>query len=110
MTQQSNTIAPSQWLESVSEECRRLIVAIGTEGYTSFSGLRSLFDMDVQVTDVTWEVKNLIASLAMTDADILKGRIILQHAAIQRLSYTRSIIANAFEIAAAGQAVSPKAG
>lgn len=85
-------MTPSQWLNSVHNECRLLILDLGTTGTTSFVELRNLLDTKVEVTEATWQVKNLIASLAVTDPAVLRGRIALVNAAIERLTKTREYI------------------
>lgn len=60
-----------------------------------FSNLRKLFEEKVAVTETTHEIKNLIASLAMTDPEVLRGRVTLQNAAIYRLTQIRSRIRDA---------------
>lgn len=104
-------MTPSEidWLERVAEEARKLIIAIGTGSDLDFAYLRKLLDEDVEVTEATWNVKNLIASLAMTKPDVLRGRITLQNSAIERLTDTRRTIVHALANAAAGSAVSPQA-
>ena len=78
----------------VSSECLRTIIRLQTTGPHPciFDYLRKLFGESVEVTEATFEVKNLIASLAMTDPEVLKGRIALINAAIERLARTREYI------------------
>lgn len=89
-------MSPSEreWLARVNGECLRTIVRLQTCGPhpALFDYLRKLFDERVDVTETTFEVKNLIASLAMTDPEVLKGRIALINAAIERLARTREYI------------------
>ena len=101
--------AADDWLVDLDEECRHLIIAIGTGKPFTFAYLRKLFEEQVETTLETWEAKNLIASLAMTNPDVLKGRITLQNAAIERLTQARSHIQNALATTPAGKAVSPEA-
>ena len=86
-----NTMTPEQrdWLLRVGEQTVEITVRL-KEGDLDgiFDYLRKLFNEPVEVDEVTWNVKNLIASLAMTDPDVLRGRIILVNAAIERLNET----------------------
>lgn len=104
-------MTPSEidWLERVAEECRKLIITIGTGRDPDFAYLRKLFEEQVEVTETTWDVKNLIASLAMTKPEVLRGRIMLQNAAIERLTDTRRTIVHALAHAAASAAVPTQA-
>lgn len=88
-------MTPSQrdWLDRVSEESRQIILRLARGNFEDlFGNLRKLFDEEVGVTQTTWEVKNLIASLAMTEPNVLRGRITLQNAAIERLTQVRRYI------------------
>lgn len=85
-------MTPSDWIANVDEECRQLIVLIGTGAQPDLGYLRKLFDEPVEVTEATWNIRNLIASLAMTDPAVLKGRVTLQNAAIERLTQVRRYI------------------
>ena len=81
------------WLSRVSEEARTAVLRLHTgDDQGVFDYLRKLFDEPVEVDDATWNVKNLIASLAMTDPSVLRGRSVLVNAAIERLTQTREYI------------------
>lgn len=94
------TSSELDWLTAVNTECRNIILRINMNDYDQlFGNLRKLFDEQVAVTETTYEIKNLIASLAMTDPEVLRGRITLQNAAIYRLTQVRSRIRNAITTA-----------
>lgn len=78
------------WLLRVNDQLLEAAAVLkeGTFDDKVFSYLRKLFDEPVEVTEVTWHVKNLIASLAMTDPNALRGRIVLVNAALERLKET----------------------
>lgn len=103
-----NTMTSSEldWLTAVNTECRNVILRMNSNQYDQlFSNLRKLFDEEVEVTETTFDIKNLIASLAMTDPDVLRGRITLQNAAIHRLTQVRSRIRHAITTAFADSIV-----
>ena len=66
--------------------------ARGTTGTVSFAILRTLMETPIKVTESTWEVRNLIASVATSDPSVLRGRITLVNAAIERLAKTGEYI------------------
>jgi hypothetical protein len=101
-------MTPSEldWLTAVHTECRNIILRISTHQYDQlFGNLRKLFDEKIETTEPSWEIKNLIASLAMTDPEVLRGRITLQNAAIERLTQVRSRIKDAIAHANTGSIV-----
>lgn len=78
------------WLNAVLGEIRNVVLDIHEHNYDGlFKGLRNLFEAQVEVTAVTSEVKNLIASLALTEDDLLRKHEHLRTAAIRRLVDTR---------------------
>lgn len=80
-----------EWLLAVKRECKRLRVQLRhlEPSKGDFWKLKELYEEHgIPVTDFTWEVKNLISSLAVTDPEVLKGRHLLTNAAIQRLTAT----------------------
>jgi hypothetical protein len=89
------TPAEKKWLQAIALECDMLrldLGARGTTGTVSFKILRALMENKVEVTETTWEVKNLIASVATSDPTVLRGRITLVNAAIERLAKTGEYI------------------
>lgn len=90
------TISEDDWLALVDAECRGLILRIGKRDFSElFGNLRKLFERPVEITETTWHVKNMIASLAMTDPEVIRGRFHLENAAIDRLAKVRSTIRDA---------------
>jgi hypothetical protein len=77
------------WLLRVGDHTIEAIVRLKENDLDGvFDYLRKLFHEPVEVDEATWNVKNLIASLAMTDPDTLRGRAALINAAIERLNET----------------------
>ena len=87
------------WLEFVHEAAHEITVFLNHDDYNPhmFEFLRELFEDAVTVDDVTWEVKNLIASLAATDPKILEGRILLKNAVLERCDTIMKFIDMEFE-------------
>lgn len=87
------------WLLRVADQVVEATARLKTDDYDEnvFRYLRKLFDEPVEVTEVTWHVKNLIASLAMTDPNVLRGRTLLVNAAIARLNETWEYLNLEFE-------------
>jgi hypothetical protein len=74
------------WLKLLDTEIRIIILRINDKDFDSlFTRLRSIFDFPVPVTDVTSEVKNQIASLALTDGKMIARHAHLQNAVVRRL-------------------------
>lgn len=96
-----NTMARTRrfWLESVHEAAHEITIFLNHDDYNPhmFDFLRELFEDDVQVDDITWEVKNMIASLAATDPKILEGRILLKKAVLDRCDTIMRFIDMEFE-------------
>lgn len=79
-----------EWLNTVLIEIRTVILDIHEGDFDGlFDGLRRAFEQKVEVTEVTAEVKNLIASLALTDPQLLARHEHLRTAATRRLVDTR---------------------
>ena len=77
----------SDWLKLLDMEARIIILRINNKDFSNlFTRLRSIFDFPVPVTDVTSEVKNLIASLALTDGKMIARHTHLQNAVVRRLT------------------------
>jgi|APCry1669189034_1035192.scaffolds.fasta_scaffold93753_2 hypothetical protein len=74
------------WLKLLDTEIRIIILRINDKDFDSlFTRLRSIFDFPVPVTDVTSEVKNQIASLALSDGKMIARHAHLQNAVVHRL-------------------------
>ena len=80
-------MAPSDvWPELVEEAVNEIIVKLYTDNFDDdlFGYLKQLLDEKIEVTEFTWEIKNMIASLAHTDPKVLRGRQIMINAVIER--------------------------
>lgn len=80
------------WLQSVRRSIRLALLDLEFERFdTAFIALRARFLDEVPVTEVTSEVKNLIASLATSDPDLMNNPAARQ-AAVRRLNETKHFI------------------
>lgn len=81
-----------EWLDAMMREFRHIILRINDNDLADlFVTLRTLFDTPI-TSAVAVDVKNLIASLVVTDPKLLVRRVDLQNAIVQRIMQARQRI------------------
>ena len=89
-----------EWLGEVGFLCATLAHMISKDQKFSFAALRVLFEQDKQITDATWEVTNMLASVVNTDPAVIEERIPLRNAAVERLTQIVDYIKKELQLAA----------
>jgi hypothetical protein len=85
-----------EWLARVRRAVRQALLDLEFGRFeTAFLPLRECYHDEVTVTDVTVEVKNLIASLAYADPGEVRRRPAMRAAAVRRLHDTKKFISDA---------------
>ena len=80
----------ASWLRLLLREVRIIILKINDRDFDNLFGtLREIYELPVPVTTVTSEVKNLLASLALTDGRMIARRAYMQNAVVSRLMEVR---------------------
>lgn len=95
-------MTPTQrdWLRSVRRSVREAALHLDYQRYdVAFAGLRERFLEEVPASEVTSEVKNMIASLATAGPDLMDN-IAARRAAVRRLDETNHFITESLLAAA----------